>query len=153
MGPSLRMGPTVSGRVVGGTVLASAVLLALGVVAVRRSLHRVEVAGASMAPALQPGDRLVVVGRPWGPPRWPRPGQVVAVPDPREPSRLLVKRVRSVDTGRGTLDVAGDAPAASTDSRTFGPVPRSTVLGRAVYRYAPPERRGPLAVPEEYDRP
>ena len=134
-------------------VPSAVALVALAVVAGRRSLHRVEVVGASMAPSLLAGDRLVVVGRPWGPPARPRPGQVVAVPDPREPARILVKRVRAVDTRNGTIDVVGDSPGASTDSRTFGPVPRSSVLGRAVFRYAPPERRGPLVVPEEYHRP
>lgn len=132
--------------------LAVAALVGLAAVSARRSLRRVEVAGASMAPSLRPGDRLVVVGRPWGPPPWPRPGQIVAVTDPREPRRILVKRVGAVDTRTGTIDVLGDSPGASTDSRTFGPVPRSTVLGRAVYRYGPPDRRGPLAVPGEYHR-
>ena len=107
------------------------------------SLRRVEVRGGSMSPALLPGDRLVVVARPWSPPRWPRPGEVVAVRDPREPSRVLIKRVIAVDRPRGTIEVAGDAPDTSTDSRQFGPVPRASVVGRAVYRYAPVGRSGP----------
>jgi nickel-type superoxide dismutase maturation protease len=111
-----------------------------------------------MAPSLRPGDRLLVAVRPrwlpgWVVPRWwISPGQVVAVEDPRDPRRVLVKRVRAVDAAAGTLEVLGDAPAASTDSRTFGPVPRSSVVGRAVYRYAPAARRGPLARLEEYHR-
>ncbi|MGH9205786.1 MAG: nickel-type superoxide dismutase maturation protease [Acidimicrobiales bacterium] len=108
-----------------------------------RSFRRVEVVGGSMSPALLPGDRLVVVARPWRPPRWPRPGEVIAVRDPREPSRVLVKRVVGVDRPKGMLEVAGDAPDASTDSRRFGPVPRASVVGRAVYRYAPAARSGP----------
>ena len=108
-----------------------------------RSFRRVEVRGGSMSPALLPGDRLVVVARPWSPPRWPRPGEVVAVRDPREPSRVLIKRVIAVDRPRGTIEVAGDAPDTSTDSRQFGPVPRASVVGRAVYRYAPVGRSGP----------
>jgi signal peptidase I len=105
-----------------------------------------------MAPALEPGDRLVVVGIPWLPPPRPRPGQVVAVGDPRDPRRLLIKRVRAVRHHDDTLEVVGDAPEASTDSRTFGPVPRSSVVGRAVYRYAPTGRRGPLPRAGEYHR-
>ncbi|HUY66651.1 MAG TPA: nickel-type superoxide dismutase maturation protease [Acidimicrobiales bacterium] len=116
---------------------------AVAVAVAWRSLRRVEVDGASMIPALLPGDRLVVVGRPWPPPRWPRPGEVIAVRDPREPSRVLIKRVVAVDRPRGTLEVVGDAPDASTDSRQFGPVPRASVVGRAVYRYAPVGRSGP----------
>ncbi len=121
---------------------AGAVAVAVAVVAVARSVHRVEVVGESMAPALLPGDRLVVVGRPWRTAPWPVPGSVVAVADPRLPARVLVKRVVAVDRRAGTIEVLGDAPDASTDSRWFGPVPRSSLVGRAVYRYGPPGRSG-----------
>ncbi len=72
--------------------------------------------------------------------------------DPRDRRRLLIKRVRAFHHGDDTLEVVGDAPEASTDSRTFGPVARSSVVGKAVYRYAPPDRRGPLPRAGEYDR-
>jgi len=88
-----------------------------------------------MAPTLGPGDRLLVVRT-----RRPRPGDVAVVPDPREPSRLVVKRVVATSAAGVTLE--GDNPAASTDSRTFGPAPWQSVRGRAVYRYHPPSRRG-----------
>ena len=117
-----------------------------------RSLHRVEVTGTSMAPALRAGDRLLVVGTPWLPQPWPKPGSVVAVRDPRLPSRILIKRVVRVDRRQETLEVVGDATGASTDSRTFGPVDRTLVVGRAVYRYAPAARSGPAPWPEEYHR-
>ena len=98
-------------------------------------LRRLTVSGESMKPAFEPGDRLLVVGP------WPvRAGQVVALTDPRRPGRLMVKRVWRVD-GR-ELEVLGDNPVASTDSRHFGPVPRRSVIGRVVYRYAPAPRAG-----------
>ena len=100
-------------------------------------VRRVAVHGDSMRPVLEPGDRLVVVGV-----LKPRPGDVVAVADPRDGRRVLVKRVAAVDPGG--ITVLGDDPTASTDSRTFGPVPRALVLGRAVYRYWPEARRGRL---------
>jgi nickel-type superoxide dismutase maturation protease len=128
---------------------------AVGVVVVaglRRSVRRVEVTGSSMAPTLLPGDRLLVVSPPWSPPPWPRPGVVVAVTDPRLPERTLIKRVVRIDRRTGTVEVEGDAADASTDSRTFGPVPRSSVLGWAVYRYAPAARSGPAPWPGEYHR-
>jgi type IV secretory pathway protease TraF len=56
----------------------------------------------------------------------------------------LEERVASVDPHYGDVTVLGDAPDASTDSRTFGAVPRDLVLGRAVYRYWPESRRGRL---------
>jgi len=113
--------------------------------------RRVEVVGSSMVPALLPGDRLVVVRLPWRSPFRPGPGQVVALRDPRRPDRILIKRVRSVDPGLGTLEVEGDSRQFSTDSRTFGPVSRTAVIGTAVYRYAPSGRNGPVPGPGEYD--
>jgi nickel-type superoxide dismutase maturation protease len=96
------------------------------------------VAGASMRPGFQPGDRLVVL-----PMAGVHPGQVVALRDPRHEERLLVKRVHAV--AAGLVDVRGDNDAASTDSRQFGPVPLARVVGRVVYRYHPPGRAGWLA--------
>jgi hypothetical protein len=60
--------------------------------------------------------------------------------DPRQPTRELVKRVASVDRAAGTVVLAGDAPDASTDSRTFGAVQLSDVRWRALVRYWPPGR-------------
>jgi nickel-type superoxide dismutase maturation protease len=94
-------------------------------------VRRVVVEGESMRPALRPGDRLLVLrlGRRL------RVGDVIALRDPRLPERVLVKRVAEVRADGG-LVVLGDNPAASTDSRVFGPVPRHLVLGRCVWRHA-----------------
>jgi nickel-type superoxide dismutase maturation protease len=105
------------------------------IAAARAWFGRATVEGASMIPTFERGDHLLYM-------RTTRflPGQLVVVPDPREPARLLVKRVTSV---RGDLiEVRGDNEAASTDSRTFGPVPARSVRGRVVYRYAPAGRIG-----------
>lgn len=91
-----------------------------------------------MLPTFSPGDRLLVL-----PVARAGPGDVVAVRDPRAPERVLVKRVRAV--GPDGYDVRGDNEAASTDSRHFGPVPPGGLVGRAVYRYHPPERSGLIA--------
>ncbi|HEX4541218.1 MAG TPA: nickel-type superoxide dismutase maturation protease [Acidimicrobiales bacterium] len=123
-------------RRVAARVTAAVAAFAAGAVGVGL-VRRVEVTGPSMRPALEPGDRLLVLV--W---RRIRAGDMVALADPREPTRTLVKRVGRVDDA--TLTVLGDDPAASTDSRSFGPVSRRTVLGRAVYRYAPGDRAGPI---------
>lgn len=109
------------------------VLLAIALVAGARRLHRLEVVGDSMRPAFEPADRLLALnlGR-------IREGDVVAVPDPRDATRLIVKRVAAVSGP--TLVLRGDNDAASTDSRSFGPVPTSSVAGRVLYRYSPPGR-------------
>jgi len=91
-----------------------------------------------MRPTLEEGDRLLVLRG-----RRARPGDLVVVPDPRARGRLVVKRV--VAASGGGLTVRGDNPAASTDSRDFGPVPAASVQGRVVYRYAPADRRAAAA--------
>jgi hypothetical protein len=70
---------------------------------------------------------------------------VAALRDPRHPAdaTLLVKRVAAVTPGG--VEVRGDNPAASTDSRTFGPVPRALLAGPVLYRYWPRERAGRIA--------
>ena len=92
-----------------------------------------------MEPALREGDWLLVLP----PRRVVRSGDVVLVRDPRERSRLLLKRVRDV-TAAGVV-VHGDRADHSTDSRAFGAVPFADVIGRAAFRYAPLRRIGPVA--------
>ncbi len=70
------------------------------------------VAGESMRPTYEPGDTLLG----W---RWfrPRAGQVVVA---WQDSRPLVKRIKRLSGHQVWIE--GDNPAASTDSRSFGPV-------------------------------
>lgn len=94
-----------------------------------------------MTPTLRAGDRVVAL-------RWPRPlpvppGAVVAVRDPRDGFRVMVKRVAG-RTPDGVV-VAGDNAARSTDSRAFGPVPRRLVVGVVLYRYHPEGHTGWVA--------
>ncbi len=99
-----------------------------------------DVSGGSMAPSLRHGDVVLV--------RYGarvRPGDVVLARRPDRPSLVLLKRaVRRA--GHGWW-LEGDAPAASTDSRHFGPVPDAAVLGRVLLRVRPPGpvRRQPAA--------
>lgn len=102
----------------------TAFLRALGAWALgRRRLLRI--AGGSMAPALPAGSLA------WWEPlgaRAPAPGDLVLVRHPYRRNLRLVKRVacRQADGG---LYLLGDEPAASTDSRHFGAVPRRHILG------------------------
>jgi len=162
--------------------LAAAAVSVLAV-AWRRGLMRVEVAGESMTPALQPGDFLALRrGAPHGGAEY---GQIVALRDPRPEGdgRLLLKRVVGLPgealrvggnlqvNGRVLIEpyahgetpaeqhrginrlepesyfVLGDHRGASTDSRDFGPVPRSAIAGYAVLRYWPVARAGWLRPP------
>ncbi len=93
---------------------------------------RFVVEGESMAPSVSPGERVVVSRASyWFRP--PRAGDIVVLRDPREPERLLIKRI---DTTHGnSVEVAGDHADASTDSRAFGPVPANLILGKVWFRY------------------
>ena len=113
---------------------------------------RVAVEEESMAPALLPGDWLLIdpTCR-----RWPRRGSVVVF---REPGTdvLAIKRVAAhpgdrVRISQGILHLAddeawllGDNLAPSVDSRRYGPVPVEALVGRAWFRYGPLRRLGRL---------
>lgn len=114
---------------------AAAVATYLAVRAVNRSL--VDVRGPSMEPHLVAGDRLLTVPAVAA---WLRPGQVVVATDPADPAHLVVKRIARRD--RDAVVLLGDHPAASTDSRRWGPVPTSTIRRVALRRW--PDLRTPL---------
>lgn len=86
------------------------------------------------------GDLVVVRGQETG---GAAAGQAAGGLVPGQEPAPVVKRVVAV--GAGGVTVAGDNPAASTDSRTYGPVPLADVRGRVVYRYAPAGRVGRLS--------
>jgi signal peptidase I len=106
---------------------------------------RVEVAGASMRPTLEPGDWALAVRT-----RRVRRGDVVVVDHPERPGFELVKRVVHTpgDPAPDGLRlihrvwVEGDDPHGSTDSRGFGGVPVRLVKGRVVVVWWPPGRIG-----------
>lgn len=125
---------------VAGGIGAAAAATAAGYAGWRilRHLDAVEVTGRSMVPTLEPGDRLLVETWTYRR-RQPEVGEVVVAPDPREPTRELVKRVAA--TGDGKVTLRGDS-AKSTDSRRFGSVPVAEVRARAAFRYWPPQRAG-----------
>jgi hypothetical protein len=92
-----------------------------------------------MAPALLPGDRLLVLRA------RPRVGDVVIARDPRDRGRELVKRVARL--GTDGVELRGDNPAFSTDARTFGAVDRDAVGWRAIARTWPLDRLGRIPAP------
>lgn len=110
----------------------------VGTWVVNRALRRVE--GASMRPTLEPGELVLVL--PAGLLSLRR-GDVVVVPDPREPSRRTVKRIAALAgerapgggelaAGARQVVVLGDDPEHSTDSRTFGPVAAADITAVVV---------------------
>jgi len=104
-----------------------------------------------MAPALRPGDWLLVDPTPA---RWPRRGTLVVVREP-ETDLVVVKRVAgrpgdrvaqgggpSLLLGPAEAWLASDAPGAGIDSRRYGPVDAERLLGRVAWRYGPRGRFG-----------
>lgn len=121
-----------------------AVLLALFGRGFVCELRRID--GVSMTPTLWPGDRVLVNRMIYAPglPPWlsrllpVRPvvaGDVVLARVPAAGRRSLVKRATAVDgqepggTG-GTVWLLGDHRADSLDSRAFGAVPATELVGR-----------------------
>jgi len=115
-----------------------------------RGIWRVAVAEESMAPTLLAGDWLLVDPSTGA---WPRRGSIVVF---REPGSdiLAIKRVAArpgdrVRISAGILRLGpdeawllGDNGTPSFDSRRYGPVPLEALVGRAWFRYGPPNRIG-----------
>jgi signal peptidase I len=103
-----------------------------------------------MAPALLAGDWLLLDPTTDA---WPRRGSVVVFREPGS-DMLAVKRVAArhgdrVRISAGILRLGpdeawllGDNGALSFDSRRYGPVPLEALVGRAWFRYGPPNRIG-----------
>ncbi|MGH2634138.1 MAG: nickel-type superoxide dismutase maturation protease [Tepidiformaceae bacterium] len=104
-----------------------------------RRFDRYAVDGRSMLPTLQEGDWVIVDRRAY--PGVPGPGDVVVARDPREPTRLVFKRVNHIDLHKRAW-LLGDNSEESTDSRVFGGVAQDAVLGKVRWRYWPPGRAG-----------
>jgi nickel-type superoxide dismutase maturation protease len=92
--------------------------------------------GDSMLPALRPGDCLLVAAR-----ARIRAGDIVAARHPLVRDLVLVKRVAR-RAGAGWWLLSDNAAKGLDDSRAFGVLPDSCVLGRVVLRYYPFRRRG-----------
>jgi signal peptidase I len=124
-----------------------------------RGPWRVAVVEGSMAPAIEPGDWLLVDPTTV---HWPRRGSVVVFREP-DGGALAVKRVTAgpgdrVPFAEGYLELADDEAwlvsdarpdstavagfGALIDSRQYGPVPVDLLVGRAWFRYAPLRRVG-----------
>lgn len=117
-----------------------------------------------MSPTIEPGDWLLVdptVAR------WPRRGAIVVFREP-DSDVLAIKRVAAgpgerVDLDEGHLILGADEAwllsdtpdavllAAGSgrpiDSRRYGPVPVSDLVGRAWFRYGPLRRIGRITKP------
>jgi phage repressor protein C with HTH and peptisase S24 domain len=86
---------------------------------------RFRVSGNSMAPSYKNGDKVVLFN--WG--RISK-GDVVIF---RKENIDMMKRV--VDKSSAGFEMRGDNAAESTDSGEFGPVEKTKVVGRVLFKY------------------
>lgn len=98
-----------------------------------RRRQRFCVVGHSMQPLLQPGEWVLVNRAAYRRSR-PKVGQLVALKHPLKPHLTLVKCLVAIDT-RNYYVVEGLNPAASTDSRHFGPIPLQALVGEVLCRF------------------
>lgn len=87
-----------------------------------------KVRGKSMEPYAHEGDFVLV--RCFFPGEKAHTQDVLIAPDPRNPHRLLLKRVAGVTDGG--YHIRGDNESESTDSRSFGDV--ADIRGRVIAR-------------------
>ena len=99
--------------------------------------HRMVVENQSMLPTLNPGDEILVNRQAYAS-RSPQVGEIVVLQDPRQASLLIIKRV--VACVHGCVEVRGDNPAKSTDSRQFGLVPLELLHGKVTCIFSAKDR-------------
>ncbi len=107
------------------------------------------VSGDSMVPTFESGDYLIIDEVTYRY-REPQKGDVVVFRYPLDPSKFFIKRIvglpgetlvadgREWRLGLDDYFVEGDNRPFSLDSRSWGPVPRENVIGRALLRLWPP---------------
>ena len=91
-------------------------------------LARFRIEERSMGPGLEPGD-YVIVNRWAYRRREPAVGDLVVLRDPEREDRYLCKRITARE-GSDLYSVRGDNESSSRDSRAFGPIERTLIVGR-----------------------
>lgn len=92
-------------------------------------IYTYRIFGDSMLPTLQAGESIIVNRVSY----WfhqPKKGDIIALRDPRD-GKVLIKRITKID-GAGYF-VHGDNKTASTDSRVFGMIERSDIIGKVIF--------------------
>lgn len=108
------------------------------------------VSGESMAPTFSSGDYLIIDELTYNFVREPRVGEVVVFRYPQDPSKFFIKRIVGLpgeelvvdgqewSLGQSEYFVMGDNSLFSLDSRSWGPLPKENITGRALLRLWPP---------------
>jgi len=92
-----------------------------------RQRKRFKVRNQSMQPTASDGDHLLVDTHAYSKAA-PQVGDVVIAEHPEKKNLLITKRVAKVHTS--TVSLISDNPTAGQDSRHFGALPATALLGR-----------------------
>jgi nickel-type superoxide dismutase maturation protease len=94
---------------------------------------RWKVVGESMLPLLQPGDEILL-----DPDAYrkylPQIGDIVVIMHPLQSNLTIVKRITAINNHDGYF-VTGDNATASTDSRHWGTIKFSDILGKVTSQF------------------
>ena len=88
--------------------------------------------GHSMQPLFNPGDKVIIN-------RWaylfssPKAGDIVAIQVRSKGGKILLKKIEK-DRGQRYF-VIGLNTSDSTDSRSFGPIPKKQIIGKILTTY------------------
>ncbi|MEM8637624.1 MAG: nickel-type superoxide dismutase maturation protease [Cyanobacteria bacterium P01_G01_bin.54] len=97
----------------------------------RRYRRRIE--GDSMLPLLQPGEEVLVDPHAYRNVA-PQVGDIVVAQHPLQSDRQIIKRIAEIHPEPAYV-LYGENLAQSSDSRQFGPVGRSLILGKVTCRF------------------
>src|ERR1035437_1928516 len=92
-------------------------------------IYRYSIIGNSMLTAFRSGDQVLVN-------RFSyifavaKVGDIVAVRDPRD-RKVLIKRITKIENGK--YSVEGDNKHQSTDSRKFGMLKKTDIIGKVIF--------------------
>jgi len=96
----------------------------------------VKVTGESLSPFYQEGDYVVITTIPFLLRRL-KPGATIVFS--HDQYGMLIKQVKQVITHGNMIEVTG-LNRYSVDSRTFGPIPLSAVIGKVIWHIAKPRK-------------
>jgi len=91
-------------------------------------IDKYKISGSSMLPTLKTGDMVLVNKVAY----WfssPKKNDIVAVRDPRD-GKTLIKRIIKIE--ENSYFVQGDNKNSSTDSRVFGMIKKTDIIGNVV---------------------
>lgn len=94
-----------------------------------RRRRRFKVTGESMMPSLQPGEQILIAPYIYRQ-QLPQLGDIIVTTHPQQKQLMIVKRITRINED-GSYFVTGDNLAASNDSRHWGTIKLTDIIGKA----------------------